>query len=89
MNPLESFQQETSLADDTLARPEIELSRKEEKVLALYEGATPLDWEDWRWQLRNRVKTKETLYLDISKPFFEQHIHLIIVFKLFFFLSEA
>ncbi|MBF0491048.1 MAG: hypothetical protein HQL15_10665 [Candidatus Omnitrophica bacterium] len=38
-------------------RPNIPLSPQEQRMLALYPGATHADWEDWRWQIRNRVRT--------------------------------
>ncbi len=44
-----------------LAQPKVNLSPKENRVINFFQAATPLDWEDWRWQLRNRVRTKEVL----------------------------
>jgi lysine 2,3-aminomutase len=29
--------------------------------IALYKDVNPLDWEDWHWQLRHRIRTKEEL----------------------------
>jgi lysine 2,3-aminomutase len=29
--------------------------------ISLYKDVNPLDWEDWHWQLRNRIRTKEQL----------------------------
>ena len=29
--------------------------------ISLYKEVNPLDWEDWHWQLRNRIRTKEEL----------------------------
>ena len=29
--------------------------------ISLYKEVNPLDWEDWQWQLRNRICTKEAL----------------------------
>ncbi|MBM3246879.1 MAG: lysine 2,3-aminomutase [Candidatus Omnitrophica bacterium] len=29
--------------------------------IALYKDVNPLDWEDWRWQLKNRISAKEEL----------------------------
>jgi lysine 2,3-aminomutase len=29
--------------------------------ISLYKDVNPLDWEDWHWQLKNRVRTKEAL----------------------------
>jgi len=37
--------------------PNIPLSPDEERVIKLFPGATLADWEDWRWQIRNRFRT--------------------------------
>ena len=37
--------------------PNIPLSPAEERVIKLFPGATLADWEDWRWQIRNRFRT--------------------------------
>ncbi|MBN1913918.1 MAG: KamA family radical SAM protein, partial [Candidatus Omnitrophica bacterium] len=29
--------------------------------ISLYKDINPLDWEDWRWQLKNRIRRKEDL----------------------------
>ena len=29
--------------------------------ISLYKDINPLDWEDWHWQVRNRVCSKEQL----------------------------
>ncbi|MCM8796905.1 MAG: KamA family radical SAM protein, partial [Candidatus Omnitrophica bacterium] len=29
--------------------------------IALYKDVNPLDWEDWRWQLKHRIRTREEL----------------------------
>lgn len=39
----------------------VRLTPKENRVISFFKDATPLDWEDWRWQLRNRIRTKEVL----------------------------
>lgn len=41
--------------------PKIALLPAENRVLNFFKGATALDWEDWRWQVRNRIRTKEIL----------------------------
>lgn len=38
-------------------RPNIPLSKEEERVIKLFPGATLAEWEDWRWQIRNRIRT--------------------------------
>ncbi|MFH1360321.1 MAG: KamA family radical SAM protein [Candidatus Omnitrophota bacterium] len=42
-------------------QPVINLTRKENRVINFFEDATPMDWEDWRWQLRHRIRTKDVL----------------------------
>jgi len=49
MNPLESIQ-------DTKV-----LTAQENRVINFFSDATPLDWEDWRWQIRHRFTTKDIL----------------------------
>ena len=39
--------------------PNIPLTAAEERVIKIFPGATLADWEDWRWQLRNRIRTLE------------------------------
>jgi lysine 2,3-aminomutase len=39
--------------------PNIPLSEQEQRILNLFPGATHSDWEDWRWQIRNRIRTLE------------------------------
>lgn len=51
MNPLNSI--EKDLSNDLTAR--------ENDILNLFNDASSLDWEDWRWQIRNRFQTKEDL----------------------------
>ena len=46
--------------------PHIPLSPTEQRILALFPGATHADWEDWRWQIRNRIRT-----LDVAKKIFK------------------
>ena len=29
--------------------------------ISIYKEVNPLDWEDWHWQLKNRIRTKEEL----------------------------
>lgn len=37
------------------------LSTAESRVLEHFHGADETDWADWRWQLRNRIRSKEVL----------------------------
>ena len=48
------------------SRPNIPLSAQEKRILALFPGATDADWEDWRWQIRNRIRT-----LDVAQKIFK------------------
>ena len=29
--------------------------------ISLFKDVNPLDWEDWHWQLKHRIRTKEEL----------------------------
>lgn len=50
-----------AISPSTSYKPKVELSPEEEKILKLYPGATVADWEDWRWQIRNRIRTEDML----------------------------
>ena len=52
MNPAESF----------------ELTSEENRVINFFDNASPLNWEDWRWQIRNRIRTREDLekFIDLT-----------------------
>lgn len=41
-----------------VARPKRSLDYQQ---ISLFKDVNPLDWEDWHWQLRNRIRTKEEL----------------------------
>ncbi len=47
-------------------KPAVKLTPKENRVISFFDDATPFDWEDWRWQLRNRIRTKEMLAKFVS-----------------------
>ena len=51
----------TPTTKEVQPHPAIRLTAKENRVISFFKDATPLDWEDWRWQLRNRITTKEVL----------------------------
>ncbi|MEI7999197.1 MAG: KamA family radical SAM protein [Candidatus Omnitrophota bacterium] len=53
--------------EDQASRPHIPLSPQEKRILALYPEATEADWEDWRWQIRNRIRTLDSIER-IMKP---------------------
>ncbi len=48
------------------SRPNIPLTENEQRILSLFPGATHADWEDWRWQIRNRIRT-----LDMAQKAFK------------------
>ncbi|MCB9747210.1 MAG: KamA family radical SAM protein [Candidatus Omnitrophica bacterium] len=64
MNPIESIQNEISSSF-----PTVKLSPKENRVINFFKDATPLDWEDWRWQIRNRVRSLDVLnkFINLTK----------------------
>jgi len=35
--------------------------QRDYQQIAIYKDVNPLDWEDWHWQLKNRIRTKEEL----------------------------
>jgi len=56
------------LARQKQAKPTLRLTSKENRVMQFFDLATPIDWEDWRWQMRNRIKTQEVLekFIDLT-----------------------
>ena len=60
MNPVGTLAK-TDQASEIAARPQIPLDKDEQRVLSAFKDGTALDWEDWRWQIRNRIRTKEVL----------------------------
>jgi len=52
---------EETLTPPSSTQPKIELNAAEQRILKLFKGATPVDWEDWRWQIRNRIRTGDVL----------------------------
>ena len=61
MNPVLTVTKEDQVVEKISLQPKIKLTSEEKKILSLYPDATPSDWEDWRWQIRNRIRTKEAL----------------------------
>src|ERR1051326_5804776 len=59
MNPLDMAVKDQDLM--SAAKPQIPLSSDEKRVLGFFPGATEVDWEDWRWQIRNRFRTLEMI----------------------------
>jgi lysine 2,3-aminomutase len=59
MNPLSTTYKDFELG--TLPVRESKLTPREDRTLRVFPGASPEDWNDWGWQMRNRIKTKEEL----------------------------
>ena len=60
MNSIETVRKEIKAAV-TEVHPPVKLTAKENRVINFFKDATPFDWEDWRWQLRYRITTKDIL----------------------------
>lgn len=45
----------------TTQQKNVRLTARENRVISFFGDATPFDWEDWRWQVRNRFTTKDIL----------------------------
>lgn len=63
MNPIE---QATEQAQEKLTILKPNLSSRENRFINFFKNATPLDWEDWTWQMRNRIETKDALSQIVS-----------------------
>ncbi len=46
---------------ETPAIPKPPKRSRDYQQISLYKDVNPLDWEDWHWQLKNRIRTKEEL----------------------------
>ncbi|MCK5179940.1 MAG: KamA family radical SAM protein [Candidatus Omnitrophica bacterium] len=58
MNPLEALNGKTKVSVGNWKQAG--LTPQENRVLKFF-NAAPLDWEDWRWQVRHRVATRDVL----------------------------
>ena len=58
MNPVQSG---TSCFDQKEMNLTTTDNRVMQRIMTLFESKGGVDWSDWRWQLRNRIKTKEVL----------------------------
>ena len=61
MNPVGTLSKSSQVEENIAVRPQIPLNEDENRVLSCFKDATVLDWEDWRWQIRNRIRTKDVL----------------------------
>ena len=60
-NEIEDFLQfKEEFLRETAKRRDI-ISRQHKKELMEYFGASPEDWDDWHWQLKNRISSVSTL----------------------------
>jgi len=58
-NPSSLESQKAQIATPSIPRPP-KRSRDYQQI-SLYKDVNPLDWEDWHWQLKHRICTKEEL----------------------------
>ena len=58
-NPLTVENQKLQQEAITVARPS--KRARDYQQVALYKDVNPLDWEDWHWQLKHRIRAKEEL----------------------------
>ena len=61
MKPLNAAEKEAVLVEAMSVSSDVVLSVSEERVLRAFQCATPLDWENYQWQLKNRINSKEVL----------------------------
>jgi len=69
MNPIDALTESNRISENLDLQPSLKLSSKEGRVINLFDEATPMDWEDWTWQLKKRVCTKQDLskVINLSK----------------------
>ncbi len=58
-NPVSLENQKTQIETPAIPRPP-KRSRDYQQI-PIYKDVNPLDWEDWHWQLKHRIRTKEEL----------------------------
>ena len=51
----QKLQQETVIQSRPTRRP------RDYQQISLIQRCNPLDWEDWHWQIKHRIRTKEEL----------------------------
>ena len=49
------------LQQETIAPPRASRRPQDYQQISLYKDLNPLDWEDWHWQLKHRIRNKEEL----------------------------
>ncbi len=50
-----------TVTTETLQQQKIEVPLKRIAEISIYKDVDPLDWEDWHWQLKNRIRSKDEL----------------------------
>ena len=58
-NTVETEQQK--IQTEPIAQPRSSRRARDYQQISIYKDINPLDWEDWHWQLKNRIRNKETL----------------------------
>jgi len=61
MNLVGTINRKAHSAKTASAKPVVALTSQEKRVLKFFKGATEIDWEDWRWQIRNRIRSLNVL----------------------------
>jgi len=46
---------------ETIAPPRLLTRPRDYQQISIYKDVNPLDWEDWHWQLKHRIRNKEEL----------------------------
>ena len=49
------------LEQEVIPQPRITRRSRDYQQIGIYKDVNPLDWEDWHWQLKNRIRSKEVL----------------------------
>ncbi len=61
MDPVDTTNNQEVQTTKPEGQPVVKLNAKENRVISFFKDATPFDWEDWRWQMRNRIRTLDVL----------------------------
>ncbi len=58
---MNTIQTGIQVSEKTELASKTEQSKAVRRIVSLFEQKGAVDWNDWRWQLRNRIKTKDVL----------------------------
>lgn len=61
MNHTTTVVENQKLSPEVAIQPRPTKRPQDYQQLSLYKDVNPLDWEDWHWQLKNRIRNKEEL----------------------------